>query len=280
MKKWICGVCRYIHNGDEPPEKCPVCGADKTLFEPVAEAETKPDTAEQGTASGTIKKWRCTVCNYVHEGGEPPDKCPVCGADKTLFEPVVEDEKSTASPLEKTKVTDEKQPRAKPSPPPDPRHVDMGPMPDTPMERAYHIAISQMLKHHLHPVSVHIPNGVLPISFIFIILALFSGSKSLEIAAFSNMVFVVISMPFVLFSGYIEWKKRYKGLMTERFRLKIICAGVVAGCALVVVCWWMINPGILSAGSAGRGFFILLNLTMLTAAVIAGLIGGKLVFRD
>lgn len=31
MKKFVCTVCGYIHNGDTPPEVCPVCkvGADK-----------------------------------------------------------------------------------------------------------------------------------------------------------------------------------------------------------------------------------------------------------
>jgi len=30
MKKWVCTVCGYIHEGDTPPEQCPVCkvGAD------------------------------------------------------------------------------------------------------------------------------------------------------------------------------------------------------------------------------------------------------------
>ena len=31
------------------------------------------------------KKWKCTVCGYVHEGEAPPDKCPVCGALKYQF---------------------------------------------------------------------------------------------------------------------------------------------------------------------------------------------------
>lgn len=31
-------------------------------------------------------KWRCTVCGYVHEGSEAPDKCPNCGAPKAKFE--------------------------------------------------------------------------------------------------------------------------------------------------------------------------------------------------
>ena len=25
MKKWVCPVCGYVHEGDTPPEKCPVC---------------------------------------------------------------------------------------------------------------------------------------------------------------------------------------------------------------------------------------------------------------
>jgi len=25
MKKWVCTVCGYVHEGDVPPEKCPLC---------------------------------------------------------------------------------------------------------------------------------------------------------------------------------------------------------------------------------------------------------------
>ena len=39
---------------------------------------------------GTNQAWRCTVCGYVHRGGEPPEACPVCGAPRELFEPQVE----------------------------------------------------------------------------------------------------------------------------------------------------------------------------------------------
>lgn len=40
MKQWICTVCGYIHQGDEPPEVCPVCGAKKEKFV-LLEAEGK-----------------------------------------------------------------------------------------------------------------------------------------------------------------------------------------------------------------------------------------------
>ncbi len=33
MKKWVCSVCGYVHEGDVPPSECPVChvGADKFI---------------------------------------------------------------------------------------------------------------------------------------------------------------------------------------------------------------------------------------------------------
>lgn len=38
-----------------------------------------------------MKKWRCTVCGYIHIGSEPPEKCPNCGAPKEKFVEVAQD---------------------------------------------------------------------------------------------------------------------------------------------------------------------------------------------
>ena len=32
MKKWVCPVCGYVHEGDEAPEVCPVCKAPASKF--------------------------------------------------------------------------------------------------------------------------------------------------------------------------------------------------------------------------------------------------------
>ena len=40
---------------------------------------------------GLSMKWICTICGYVHEGEEPPDTCPQCGAPKEKFEPMDEE---------------------------------------------------------------------------------------------------------------------------------------------------------------------------------------------
>ncbi len=31
------------------------------------------------------RKWKCTVCGYIHDGDTPPDQCPVCGVYKFRF---------------------------------------------------------------------------------------------------------------------------------------------------------------------------------------------------
>lgn len=35
-------------------------------------------------------QWRCAVCGYVHEGTEPPKKCPCCQHPREYYEPVGE----------------------------------------------------------------------------------------------------------------------------------------------------------------------------------------------
>ena len=218
-----------------------------------------------------MKKWRCTVCGYIHDGEEPPEKCPVCGADKSLFEEVMQE-----APAEQQ---DSEEPEDKTPPAPEtPEGAE--PKPATLFGRLYRFKIRMMLKHHAHPVSVHIPNGVLPVAFVLMILSTLSGADSLATAAHINMVVVVLALPFVLFSGYVEWQNRYKGLRSSRFITKIICAGIVTVTSVLLVLWWLADPGILQAPSLARSIFLFIGLIMLAAAVIAGLIGGKLVFKD
>lgn len=52
------------------------------------------DTTESMNKLGTDdsgnkvhNKWKCRLCGYIHEGSEPPDECPVCGASKDMFDP-------------------------------------------------------------------------------------------------------------------------------------------------------------------------------------------------
>ncbi|MFL0198563.1 NADH peroxidase [Clostridium sp. WILCCON 0269] len=58
MKKFVCSVCGYVHEGDTPPAKCPVCGAsaDKFIEKTEAGAISWADEHVIGVAKGVDPK--------------------------------------------------------------------------------------------------------------------------------------------------------------------------------------------------------------------------------
>jgi len=66
------------------------------VFTAIAVAEKQHEKRYNGLAanieSGRVFKrekpvvWRCINCGYLHEGTEPPDKCPACAHEKVHFE--------------------------------------------------------------------------------------------------------------------------------------------------------------------------------------------------
>ncbi len=50
--KFFCQVCGYVHEGDTPPEKCPVCNAPASKFAPMAEELTWEAEHIVGIAKG------------------------------------------------------------------------------------------------------------------------------------------------------------------------------------------------------------------------------------
>lgn len=35
-----------------------------------------------------MKKWRCLICGYIHEGDAAPESCPDCGVGPENFEEI------------------------------------------------------------------------------------------------------------------------------------------------------------------------------------------------
>ena len=208
-----------------------------------------------------MKIWKCEVCGYIHEGDEPPEKCPVCGADKSRFVEVTEKAPVASEADVEAPVLD--------MPSESPAKKD-------PLSRIYDL----VSRHHLHPISVHVPNGVLPISVFFLMIAIIFPFAGIDAAVSFNIIAVLFSMPVVLFSGFVDWKKRYNGSMTTLFLGKMVCGGIVLVTALILVVWRIIHPDIVISGSAARFPFLMIHLIMLGAAGFAGFLGGKLVFKD
>ncbi|MCG8619051.1 MAG: rubredoxin [Desulfobacterales bacterium] len=209
-----------------------------------------------------MKKWQCTVCKFVHKGDDVPEKCPVCGVSGEKFT-LMEDAPEPAAAA--TTTEQETAPQ---------QEEEQAAVPQTPYEKIVHL----LIKHHAHPVSVHMPNGILPVSVALFILAWLFDSSLFVKAGFINLIFVVLALPMVLFSGVLEWRKKYAGGLTTLFKIKILAATVTTTACLISVVWYLANPHVLESATAW--VFVLLNLVMLAAAGIAGHIGGKLVFKD
>ncbi|HIJ79199.1 MAG TPA: hypothetical protein HPP69_07765 [Deltaproteobacteria bacterium] len=200
-----------------------------------------------------MKKWRCTVCGYIHNGDSPPENCPVCNATSDKFEEIIEAQAEGHSPGK-----------------------DKGSL----LMQGYGFIAEEMYKNHAHPISVHFPNGVLPAAVIFILLAILLNNQGLALAGFYNLLFVVITMPVVLLSGYISWQKRYQGATTKTFTTKIICAAICTVTAGGLLSWRLVDPNVMGPDSAGKWLFVLGAMIMLATAGLAGHLGGKLVFDN
>jgi rubrerythrin/uncharacterized membrane protein len=256
MKKWRCPVCGYIHEGPEPPETCPVCHVEGEKFV----AMTKGSVAEEKGSTGGkgVKRWRCTVCQYECTGDEPPEKCPVCGASREAFVEI--DAEGNVIGEEPAQEEEKK-----------------GGLYDT----ICHL----LVKHHLHPISAHFPNGIMPAAVLFLLIALFSGSAVLENAAWYNLVVVLVSLPLVLFAGFLEWKRTYRGAKTWIFITKITCGIVVLLSVLTLVIWPLLeesedwgNVALFGLELPGHWLYFAIACIGLAAVGIAGHLGGKLVY--
>ncbi|RJP46265.1 MAG: rubredoxin [Desulfobacteraceae bacterium] len=232
-----------------------------------------------------MKKWRCTVCGYIHTGDEPPEICPVCGADRSKFVEVTDAPANnlSGSAPEPGKPAAPAAPAAKAV---DRVLKDAGTVKGTNTDEMpapktlYNTITDLMVKHHLHPIAVHVPNGVVPAVVLFVLLGMLFTSAGLFQAAYYNMIFVVLALPVVLYSGVNEWRKKYNSGKTSIFIAKFISAAVVAVCAVIIVLWFLFHPELIKDPSSMPPVLILLHLVLLLATGIAGFLGGKLVFKD
>lgn len=266
-KQWSCSVCGYLHTGTTPPEKCPVCDATAGHFEEViAEEEVvTEDVAPIAPQDGSNRRWRCSVCGYIHEGDKPPAKCPLCGADASLFDEVGADGKLLAGEDDEATTTDAST-------------TDVASVEED--STFFGKIASLSFSFHLHSIHTHFPNGILPVIVVFLGLSIFFNIVSLETAAFYNSIAVLLALPVVILTGYIEWQKRYKGIKTLVFITKIICALVVLASVNILVFWRVIDPAVAAEGSVSQMVYFAVAAVALSAAGIAGHLGGKLAFAS
>ena len=206
-----------------------------------------------------MKRWECTVCGYIHEGDEPPDECPVCSADKSMFVEIIEESLLNDQHIDSTGKQE-----AKPSF----------------LATVNTIATDLILRHHLHPITVHTPNGIVPMAVVFFLITVALDYPTFETAALYSLIFVLLTMPAVLFTGFTVWQTRYRGAMTAVFKIKIGASIVTVATLVILIFWRVVNPDILNEPGSGRWLFLLFAIALLAAVGLAGHMGGKLVFGN
>ena len=212
-----------------------------------------------------MKKWQCTVCGYIHEGAEPPEKCPVCSADRSKFTEVTAVETSAEQLESSARAGVTATGSLTAEPPRDP-------------PGKFKKITRLILKNHLHPISVHSPNGIVPVAVVFLLLAVVFQSTTLESAAYLNMIVVFLSMPLVLLTGYLTWQKKYNGVKTTIFKIKIAASCFATAILFGLIVWKTVQPNIFTSTSSDRWVFLMWALLMLASVGLAGHLGGKLVF--
>lgn len=210
-----------------------------------------------------MKRWRCRVCGYECQAEEPPEKCPQCGADRSFF---VLDEPAdgqaaapAAAPAPAAATSEPAAASAKPA--------------QGKLGKAMAFAAKRLVSLHAHPISAHVPNGVLPAAVAFLFLGLVFGSTLLREAAFCNLVFVMAVMPLVVVAGYLDWKTKLKKARSTVIIGKMVCAAVVLVIGTGVIVWRVFD-----GEACAKWSFLFAHVVLLAAAGVAGFLGGKLVF--
>lgn len=217
-----------------------------------------------------MKKWKCGACGYIYTGGDPPENCPVCGAPNSRFAEIPAPGEETVNGQDGQETSGLAAAAHLPEPEP------VSPFANSPYRRLFEM----LTKYHGHPISVHIPNGLLPVAVLFIFLSALFGVTGMARAAIYDLGVVAIAMPLVMFSGWVDWQNRFNGAITRVFMVKFACGIIVSVTAWFLFIWLLINPAVITAPHPSRLAFFMINFIMLGAAATAGWYGGKLVFKD
>jgi uncharacterized membrane protein len=62
MQQWVCTICGYVHDGETPPEACPVCGAPASAFKLLTEVKS---SAPAETAGGEPQDFRYRALRWI-----------------------------------------------------------------------------------------------------------------------------------------------------------------------------------------------------------------------
>ncbi|MBN1254981.1 MAG: hypothetical protein JXA50_06880 [Deltaproteobacteria bacterium] len=130
----------------------------------------------------------------------------------------------------------------------------------------------------LHPIAVHFTNALFPVAIFFLVLYFLLHKDSFMQTYFYILVLATISSPIAYLTGIIDWKQRYKGVMTSVFSKKLRSGIGLMVVGAICTIWYGCYPSVVDGSGVARIVFLALNLSTLPFTITLGHLGGKLVF--
>lgn len=131
----------------------------------------------------------------------------------------------------------------------------------------------------VHTVASHFPSGLLPIAFLFLVLALLLDLPVLEQMTFYLLLAALTVVPVSLASGLYEWRTRYRGIQASIFYKKIALALSLALFAGTAATLRALRPDLVYQGGPWRVLYFAVLMMALAATALLGHYGGKLIFQ-
>ena len=131
-----------------------------------------------------------------------------------------------------------------------------------------------LAKHAQHVVLVHFPIALFISSFVFDLLAIWTGTRSLARAAYYNLIGAAITALAALVTGMLAWQLQLEG---EKLRGNLrlhLSLGALSALLIWLLAWWRRRQEREDSGSLAVGYWALGLLAVLVA--LTGHLGGIL----
>lgn len=133
-------------------------------------------------------------------------------------------------------------------------------------------------RFHLHPITSHFPSAFLPFSTLFLVLLIIKGDNAYLLGVKYTQWAAVVTNPFAIVSGLMDWKSRYKGARVPIFKKKILFSAIVQVLVSGCVAWHSITPRALSADGYQVYIYLALTITATVFIFLVGRWGARLVY--
>lgn len=131
----------------------------------------------------------------------------------------------------------------------------------------------------LHAVAAHFSNGLVPVTFLFLLLNLLTGNPHFEQTAVHLLIVALAIVPVSFVSGVRDWRRNFGGGRAPVFYKKIRLSGLLfllMGSAGAIR---LLAPSVMARPGMGRWVYLGCLFLSLPIVVMLGHYGGKLAYR-